>query len=113
MATRTPILNYQPGGGVPPGSNTGIQSPGFLYYWPTIENLTGGMPKTDLDAQNIFALPDDALIIVTIEGRGESQWLRVKHVAGTAVTDLNAGVIVPTNYDPVSRPYILHRQIGF
>jgi len=85
---------------------------GSLYYWPDIERLTGGVQATDLDAQNIAPLPDDSLIIVTIDNRGESQWLRVKN-SGTPVTDVNAGVIVPTNFDAIARPYILHRQIGY
>lgn len=112
MATRTPILNYQPGGGVPPGVSTPPTRQGPLFYWPQIINLTGGNPATDLDAQDISVLPPDSLITVVIDGRGESQWLRVQQ-GGSPVTDTNAGLIVPTNYDSLLRPYVLKRQIGF
>src|SRR5262245_1916449 len=109
---RTPILDYTPGGGVPPGvSNPALQQ-GPLYYWPSIKNLTGGLKETDLDAQNIAGLSIDGLIIVTIANRVESQWLRVKQ-GGSPVTNTDVGLIVPTNYDNSLRPYVLQRQIGF
>jgi hypothetical protein len=113
MAT-SPILNYVPGAayGAAPGPPAPTQ-PGYLYYWPSIDNLTGGVRETDLDAQDISLLQPDSLIIVTILGRGESQWLRVEDHSGILVTDLNAGIIVPTNYDQFARPYILKRQLGF
>jgi hypothetical protein len=110
----SPVLIYQPGGGTPSGLPGPALRAGNLYYWPDIEHLTGGLLETDLDAQNIYALPADSLIIVTIENRGESQWLRVLETdTPTPVTDLNAGIIVPTNFDSVLRPYVLHRQLGF
>jgi hypothetical protein len=111
MAT-SPILIFQPGGGTPSGTPGPALRAGNLYYWPDIEHLTGGLLQTDLDAQNISALPPDSLIIVTIANRGESQWLRVLET-GTPATDLNAGIIVPTNFDSALRPYVLHRQIGY
>lgn len=109
-----PILLYDPEGGVVTGDDDGGgigQRQGHLYYWPDIQNLTGGVAETDLDAQNISALPEDSLIIVVIESSGESTWLRAND-ATSPVTDTNTGVIVPTNYDAVERPYVLRRQIG-
>jgi hypothetical protein len=115
MATtqESPILVWQPAGGVSVGGG-GITIPraGALYYWPSIENLTGGIAATDLDAQNISGLPSDSLIIVTIDNRGESQWLRVLDGSGP-VTNTDSGIIVPTNYDASLRPYVLYRQLGF
>ena len=88
------------------------QRQGFLYYWPDIEHLTGGIQATDLDAQDISVLMPDALIIVCIPDRGASHWLRVED-AGSPVTDTDAGVITPINYDSILRPFVLHRQLGF
>jgi hypothetical protein len=120
MTSDTPILFYNPGSGTTTIGGTVL--PGYLYYWPTIKNLTGGVPATDLDAQSIYLLPNDSLIEVVIPDRGASQWLRVQNTslpappAGSIVsgnTDLDAGVIVPLSYDPVSKPWILHRQLGY
>ena len=110
----SPILGYDPGQGTPSGGGTsgGQQIQGQFYYWPNIIHLSGGIAATDLDAQDISVLPDNALIQVSIPGRGGSQWLRVKD--GTSpTTDLNKGVIRPINYDVVLRPYILNRYMGF
>jgi hypothetical protein len=108
----SPILVWEPGGGVSVGGGGAVPRSGTLYYWPSIENLTGGIAATDLDAQNISALPADSLIIVTIGNRGESQWLRVLN-ASSPVTNTDSGVIVPINYDASLRPYVLYRQLGF
>jgi hypothetical protein len=112
MNTNTPILPYNPlVTSVPPGSPA--LAPGYFLYWSSIENLTGSNVATDLSAQDISFLPTDTLIEVVILDRGASQWLRVYDNSGTAVTDVNTGIIVPANYDAILRPYILKRQIGF
>jgi hypothetical protein len=107
----SPILIYGESAGTATSPSPPVRQ-GVLYYWPDIEHLTGGISETDLDAQDISVLAPDALIIVTIEDRGESQWLRVSDSA-SPVTDVDAGIITPTNYDVTLRPYVLHRQLGF
>ena len=108
MPTDSPIISYNTTGATSP---TTIRQ-GSLYYWPSIQNLTGGTPATDIDAQPIYALPDDALIEVVIPDRGASQWLRVRDSTLTA-SDPDAGIIVPTTYDSVLKPWALYRQLGF
>ena len=112
MATSdTPILGYNPSGGIPSGG-TGTVVIGHFYYWPQIQNLTGGNPATDLDAQPIGALPVDALIEVVIPSRGASQWAKSPY-SGAISSNTDNGTIVPIDYDPALNPWILYRQLGF
>jgi hypothetical protein len=108
----SPILRYSPAAGTPSGVGDTLPSQGNRFYWPSITRLTGGVNATDLDAQDISALPNNSLIEVAIPARGGSVWLRVKDetIVGT---DVNAGVIKPISYDVSLRPYALKRYLGF
>lgn len=114
----SPILNYVPLTGTP-GSGT-ASSAGIYLYWDFVTLLTGGTPlpatngggvSNSLDQNDISSLPDKTLIKV-VTATGASEWLRVLDITSPA-TDTNAGVIKPANYDPVARPFVLHRQSGF
>lgn len=106
----SPILDYAPASGLPTPSSPLVR--GYLLFWQTIQNLSGGNVATDLDAQQIGILPANTAIFVFPTGRGGSLWLRVQD-ATSPVTDLDAGVVVPTNYDPVLNPWVLQRQLGY
>jgi Pectate lyase superfamily protein len=107
----SPILGYQPQGGATTGFGTIGQRNGYLYYWPDIENLTGTIPQTDLEAQDISVLPSESLIIVVtgIDGE-ETHWRRMPD-SSSPVTDLDLGIIVPLNYDSGTRPWVLQQEL--
>jgi len=113
MSTISPILNYTPPvtTPLPPVTNPALPSSGYLVYWPSIQSLTGTDP-TSLQAQHIYLLPGSAIVEVNIPNRGASQWLVVQDVT-TPTTDINAGRIVPLDYDPLFRPYVLIRVAGY
>jgi|SRR5215471_15315060 len=107
-----PILDYTFGGGVPPFSGPGLPVPGPFAYWPSIINLTGGMSATDLDAQSIELMPQNAVVELVIAGRGASQWKKVLDNT-TPATNTEGGVVRTLSYDPISNPYVFKRQAGY
>jgi len=125
----TPILDYDPDGVADGGAGAGTVLPpspavlppqGYFYYWPSVNTLTTGAaltpgltdPIVSLDAQQISQLPANSVIEVVISGRGASQWKRVLN--GTSpITNVDAGIIVPVNYDPIIAPYVLIREAGY
>jgi hypothetical protein len=102
----TPILQYNPLGGIPVSSGFALRQ-GPIFYWPQIENLVGGATETDLDAQPVGHLPANCLIIVVTEDQA-TMWIRVFDDTSPS-TDLVTGVIRPTDYDAITSPYVLHR----
>ena|SRR5215831_6557528 len=114
----TPILNYS---GFPSLVSSGAPVPGYLVYWDTINALTlaGGPgdgpvigPRISLDTQTISDLPDNSIIEVVTASRGASQWKRTQDTS-SPVTDINAGRIVPSEYNSINSPFILIRILGF
>jgi hypothetical protein len=86
--------------------------PGYFLYWPSIKSLVDALGSPGLDAQRIDVLPDNTIVVVYISGRGESNWKRTFDNS-SPVTNVDAGLIVPLNYDPGLRPYVLYRVEGF
>ncbi len=84
---------------------------GNELYIPGITRLSGGL-ATDLDSLNLTALGDLSLVKVVIPSRGESHWQKVTDLTSPA-TDLDAGIVVPVNYDSTLRPFVLRRTSGF
>jgi len=123
MTLSTPIICYHPPG-APFSQGGGLPLPGTSVYWPSVNMLTQDsyVPIDDpafsgesviLQEQHISLLPESAIVIVEIWRRGTSRWQRVRD-DGSPVTDVDlAGLIVPTEYDPVQSPFVLHRVSGF
>ena len=112
MSCPSPILNYQPPVSLPIPAGPSLPPPGYFYYWPSITMLTGSDALLSLQAQNISALPPNSIVEVNIAGRGASQWLR-SYDNTTPATDINAGRIVPINYNSTTNPYVLIRVAGY
>ena len=120
----TPILCYHPPSGMPVFEGEGLPQAGVFVYWPDVNILTindppptgdpnySGVPVI-LQEQHISALPNNAIVVVMIYGRGTSHWKRTVDRDDPLTEEDIAGVIVPVDYDPDLNPVLLHRVAGF
>lgn len=82
--------------------------PPGVFNLPYVTGYTGG-GSLNLDGAVTAGIPINTLYQVVVDG-SLSEW---RLVAGTAVTDVDAGVIRPTDYDASTNAKNLVRVIGF
>lgn len=78
-----------------------------IYPLPGVTGLSGG-GSTNLDGASTTTTALNSLFVVVVNGV-MSVW---RLEAGTAVTDLDAGIVRPTDYDSVTNPVNLVRVEG-